>query len=75
MSTSTSGVGAESARDHRPLRVCLRLLGRELAASHQLADERVVLGELLEAAVADEVRARVADVADRDNPVLDRRRR
>ena len=60
------GVGAERARDHRALRVRLGLLRRELAAADELGDERVVLGQLLELAVADEVRARVADVADPD---------
>ena len=42
------GVGAERARDHRALRVHLGLLRRELAAAHELGDERVVVGELLE---------------------------
>ena len=32
-------VGAERARDHRPLRVLLRFLRRQLAASHELGDE------------------------------------
>ncbi len=52
---------------------------RELAAPDELGDERVVVGELLEPAVAEDVGARVADVADRDRPVLaeerDRHRR
>ena len=43
----------------------LGLLGRELAAAHELGDERVVVGQLLELAVAQQVGARVADVADR----------
>ncbi len=51
----------------------LRLLGRELAALHQLVDERVVLGELLHDAVAQQIRARVADVAERDACALDER--
>ena len=59
------GLGAERAGDHRALRVHLGLLGRELAAAHELGDERVVLGQLLELAVAQQVGARVADVADR----------
>ena len=42
------GIGAERARDHRALRMGLRLLRRELAAAHELGDERVVVGELLE---------------------------
>ena len=69
------GLGAERARDHRALRVRLRLLGRELAAAHELGDERVVVGQLLELAVADAVGARVADVAERDVPVARRRAR
>ncbi len=44
------GVGAERAGDHRALRVLLGLLGGEPAASHEVADEGVVLGELLERA-------------------------
>ena len=62
-------LGAERPRDHRALRVHLRLLRRELAAPQQLADERVVVRELLELLVADAVGARVADVADRDRAV------
>ena len=69
------GVGAERARDHGPLRVPLRLLGRELAAADELGDQRVVLGQLLELPFADQVGARVADVADRDAAVLDERDR
>ena len=68
-------VGAERARDHRALRVVLGLLGRQLAAADELGDERVVVRDLLELAVADEVGARVADVADRDDAVLDERER
>ena len=62
-------VGAERARDHRALRVHLGLLRRELAAADELGHERVVVGELLELAVAQQVRARVADVPDRDEVV------
>ena len=47
------GIGAERARDHRALRVRLGLLGRELAAADELADERVVVRQLLELALAD----------------------
>ena len=65
------GVGAERACDHRALWVALGLLRRELAAADELCDERVVLGQLLELALADEVGARVADVTDRHAPVLD----
>ena len=60
------GLGADRARDHGALRVRLGLLRRELAAAHELADERVVLRQLLELAVADAVGARVADVAEGD---------
>ena len=60
------GVGAERARDHRALRVHLRLLRRQLAAPHELGDERVVVGQLLELVVAQHVGARVADVAEGD---------
>ena len=63
------GLGPERARDHRALRVDRRLLGRELAAAHELGDERVVVGQLLELLVAQPVGARVADMADRDLPV------
>ena len=59
------GVGADRARDHRALRMRLGLLARELAALQQLVHERVILGQLLELAAADEVGARVADVPDR----------
>ena len=45
------------------------LLGGELAAPHELGDERVVVGQLLELAVAQPVGARVADVPDRDRAV------
>ncbi len=41
-------VGAERTRDHGALRVHLGLFGRQLAAPHELGDERVVVGELLE---------------------------
>ena len=51
----------------------LGLLRGELAAADELGDERVVVGELLERPVANQVRPRVADVADRDAVVLDER--
>jgi hypothetical protein len=53
----------------------LGLLGRDLPAAHELPDERVVLGELAELAVAVEVRPRIADVPEPDDPVLDQRDR
>ena len=46
--------------------MALGLLGREHATLHELGNERVVGRELLERAAAQEVRARVADVADGD---------
>ena len=58
------GVGAERTRDHRALGVGLGLLGRELAAADELGDQRVVLGQLLELAVADQVGAAVPHVGE-----------
>jgi hypothetical protein len=55
--------------------VALGLLGRELAAANELGHQRVVLRELLEPLVADQVRPRVADVADRDPAVFHERDR
>ena len=57
-------IGAERARDHRPLWMHLRGLRRQLAAPDQLGDERMVVGQLLEPVVAQQVGARVADVAE-----------
>ncbi len=74
-STSTVRVGAEHAGDHRTVRMRLGLLGRQAAGADQLADERVVLGQLLELVVADEVRARIADVADVGDLTVDQRDR
>src|SRR5436305_10099417 len=51
----------------------LGVLGRELAAADELGDERVVLGHLLELAVANQVGPRVADVAEGDRVALDER--
>ena len=47
--------------------------GESSPAADELGDERVVVGQLLELAVADAVGARVADMADRDAVVLDER--
>src|SRR6185503_13629355 len=44
-------------------------------AADELGDQRVILGQLLQLAVADQIGARVADVADRDAAVLDERDR
>ncbi len=63
-------VGAERAGDHRALRVHLGRLGRQLAAPDELRDERVVVRQLLEVVVAQQVGARVADVAERDGAVV-----
>jgi hypothetical protein len=69
------GIGPERAGDHRALRVHHGLLGCQLAAADQLADQRVVVGQLLQLAAADAVRAGVADVTDRhaSGPVVDER--
>ena len=48
VSTSTVGLGAERARDHRAVRVTGGLLLRQPAGADELADERVVGRELLE---------------------------
>ena len=63
-------LGAERAGDHRPVRVLVGLLLRQPARADELGDERVVVGELLQPAVADAVGPRVADVADRDGAGL-----
>ncbi len=66
-------VGAERARDDAALRVPRGLVRRQGAAPHELADERVVVRELLQRAVAQQVGPRVADVAEGDAPVVDER--
>ncbi len=55
-------VPGERAHDQRPLRVAVRLLGGDAALVHQRLDERVVLGDLAEFAVAEQIAPRVADV-------------
>src|SRR5262249_2560066 len=57
---------AQGAGDDRALRVFLRLLLGQPALPAQLFDQRVVLGETLELAVAQHVGAAVADVTERD---------
>ena len=74
MSTLTLGSGPERAGDDRALRVLLGLLLGEPALAAELLDQRVVLGQPLELAVAEEVGAAVADVAERDLVVADHRR-
>ena len=70
-------LGADSARDHRAVRVLLGLLGRQPPGADELADERVIGRQLLELAVSRAVGARVADVADRDGAgrLVDEQRR
>ena len=60
------GVDPERSGDDRASRVYLGFCGREPAFTHELLDQAVVFGELLEHAVADAVRPRVADVADQE---------
>ena len=47
--------------------------GESLPLRDELGDERVVVGQLLDLLVADQIGARVADVAERDDAVLDER--
>ncbi len=56
---------AQRARDDRALRMLDGLLGRELALADQLVDERMVVGQAQQLAVAQAVGAAVADVRDR----------
>ena len=65
---TTQNVGHDVPPAVRP-----RLLGRELAGALELGGQRVVVGELLDPAVADAVGAGVTDVAHRDQVVLDER--
>ena len=58
------GVHTERAGDDRALRVRLRLFRGQAPLTDELADEAVIVGELPQRAVVQEVRARVADVAD-----------
>ncbi len=69
------GTGAERACDHRALRVHRRLLARQATGALELGDQRVVVRELLQHAVAQEVRARVADVAEHHVIAVEQRRR
>jgi hypothetical protein len=59
-------LGPERARDDRPLRMLVRLLGREPALSHELLDQRVVVRAARHLPVAQAVEAAVADVRDDD---------
>src|SRR5436305_6712868 len=49
------------SRDDRALRMDLGFRGRELALAHELLDQAVVLGELLELALLEQVGAGVAE--------------
>ena len=60
------GVDSKRTGDDRTLRVLGGLLLGQLAALDELADQRVVLGQQLELAVAEQIRAAVADVSDGD---------
>ena len=57
-------LGPQRPRDDRPLRVVLGLARGDLPRPLQLGHQRVVAGELLELAVAQQVAAAVADVAE-----------
>ena len=57
-------VHAQHAGDDVALRVDRRLLGREAALAHQVGDQAVVGGELVELALRPAVAARVAHVGD-----------
>ena len=68
-------VGSERPGDHGALGVRLGLLLGQLSGARQLGDERVVVRDLLELAVTEAVRARVADVAEGDRALVDERER
>ncbi len=68
------GVDAERAGDDGALRVRLGLLGCEAAFADELLDEAVVVGRAVQRAVVEDVRARVADVADEQLASADRDR-
>ena len=63
-STSTSASTPSARVTMRALRMRLRLFCGQAPFTDELADEAVVVGELTQRAVVQEVRARVADVAD-----------
>ena len=68
-------VDADRAGDRVLVRDLLDLLARELAALDELVEDRVVLGELLDPAVAHQVDAAVADVRDEAVRARDEQRR
>jgi hypothetical protein len=57
-------VRPERTGDHRPLRMGVRLLRGDASASHEVRDEGVVVGELLELPATQPICAGVANVAD-----------
>ena len=57
-------VAAQRARDHRTLRMRARLFGRELPGLDHVGHQAVVARELLELALVQQVRARVAYLGD-----------
>ena len=57
-----AGLGPQGAGNHRALRVPLGLGWCQRATAHELAHERMVVGQLLEAPGPKQIRARVADV-------------
>ncbi len=59
------GLGSERARDDRSLGMLGGLRLGQLSVTHELVDERVVAGQALQRAVAEEVGPAVADVRDR----------
>ena len=69
------GLRAERARDDRALRMLGRLLLGQLPLPDELVDERVVLGQARQLAVAEQIRAAVADVGDRHLGVIEVRGR
>ena len=67
-------LGTERAGDHRALRMLGGLIAGQLPLTAQLLDQRVVVGDLLELALAEDVGAAVADVAEADLVAVHERR-
>ena len=63
--------GAERAAQDAALRVRQGGLAGEVALAHHLADQRVVVGDLLEGLVAPQVKAAVADVGELEAVVVE----
>ena len=68
-------LGAQGPAQDAAVRVRQGRLGREVAGAHHLADQGVVVGDLLEPLVAPEVQAAVADVGELEAVVAEQRRR